>query len=248
MSVGDKVAIPERVGAPAEIVRVRAAYLAITLGLAAIVASGFWPSYFGPLLGAGANRLWIIHLHAAVFVGWILLLLIQAFAVALGRIRVHRLIGRVGGFYGALVLGVGMFISVAAPVARVHAGQMPAERAGLVALYNLTDILVFGAFFIAAMIYRGKPDIHRRLIVSATVALAGAAVGRVLPGGSLSYALVWLSPLLAVIAMDLIAKRRVHAISLASVAIFAIVFLKVTLFSYSNAWRTIGGAIVGPFI
>ena len=45
------------------------AYLVIALGVAAMVVAGFWPSYFGPLLHGGADRHWIIHVHAAVFIG-----------------------------------------------------------------------------------------------------------------------------------------------------------------------------------
>ena len=42
--------------------------------------------------------------------------------------------------------------------------------------------------------YRGHPELHKRLILNATVALLGAAVGRVLPV-SFAYLVVWLSPL-----------------------------------------------------
>ncbi len=53
------------------------AYLAIALGLGATAGWGFWPTYFGPLLRGGVNRHWIIHVHAAVFIGWLLPLMGQ---------------------------------------------------------------------------------------------------------------------------------------------------------------------------
>jgi hypothetical protein len=114
----------------------RRAYLAIVLLLAATVVWGFWPSYFAPLLKGGVSRPWIIHVHAVVFIGWIVLLIIQALLVSVGRIRDHRRLGRVGMVYGTAVFGVGLIVSLAAPVLHVRAHQMPVERASLVVMYN----------------------------------------------------------------------------------------------------------------
>jgi len=127
----------------------RRAYLTIALGLAAIVAWGFWQTYFGPLLSGWPNRPWFIHMHAAVFSGWLVLLVAQASLASSGRLPLHRRVGQIGMGYGTLVLCVGLFVSVAAPALRVRAGQLPIDRAALVVLYNLTDMLLFGAFFTA---------------------------------------------------------------------------------------------------
>ncbi len=77
------------------------AYPAIGLAIAGMVTWGFWRSYFGPLIGGGVTRPWIIHVHAAVFVGWVVLFVTQASLAAFGRIAFHRRLGRVGSSYGA---------------------------------------------------------------------------------------------------------------------------------------------------
>jgi hypothetical protein len=176
------------------------AYVAVVLGVIAIVVWGFWPSYFGPLLRGGVHRHWFMHLRAAVFVGW-------------------------------LVLVEGIFISIAMPVVHVKAGHMPVGRAAMVVLYDLTDIVSFGGFFLAALLLRRRPDYHQRLILSATMALSAAAVGRVLQSGSLAYLLVWLSPLFAGLALDLWTRHRPHPVSLLSVPIFVGAFFKVEILS-----------------
>ena len=51
----------------------------------AIAAVGFWPTYFGPLVAGTAEKTPIIHLHAAVYVGWLALFLTQAALAATGR-------------------------------------------------------------------------------------------------------------------------------------------------------------------
>jgi hypothetical protein len=210
----------------------RRLHLLLAIGLALTILWGFWPSYFGFLArGDVARRPWVIHVHAAVFVAWIVLVVVQASLVTGGRVLTHRRLGVAAATYGALVFAVGLFISVAAPRLRVAAGQMKPAQASLVTLYNLTDVLLFGAFLAAALLHRNRADLHRRLMLSATVALAGAAVGRVIPGDSPWYLVVWLWPLLVLIAVELWTRRRLHVVSLLSVALFVLASFKVQIFS-----------------
>src|SRR5262249_41055094 len=139
----------------------------------------------------------------------------------------HRRVGQVGIAYGALVLLMGLVVSVAMPVIRVHANQLPPDRGAMVVLYNLTDVMVFAGFFIGAMVLRRRPDFHARLILSATIALTGAAVGRVLPGGTLVYLVVWLAPLFVSMLADLWTRGRLHPVSWITVPILLISFFKV---------------------
>ena len=140
-------------------------YLAISLAIAGLVVWGFWQSYFGPLIARTATRPWFIHAHAAVFLGWVALLLAQVSFIAFGKVAQHRRVGRVGAFYGALVFAVGFAVSIAAPALRVRSGVLPERIASLVVLYNLVDILCFGGFFAAALIARRQPEWHKRWIL-----------------------------------------------------------------------------------
>jgi hypothetical protein len=125
---------------------------------------------------------------------------------------------------------------------------MPVARASLVVLYNLTDIFAFSGFFVTAMIYQRTPELHRRLILSATVALLSAAIGRVLTAGSLVYMLVWLSPIFASMAVDLWTKRRLYLVSIVSLAILVLTSFKVQVYSLSPLWQSVGHALIQPFV
>lgn len=237
--------------APREAVRVRqglSSYLVISLILFGTVIWGFWQSYFLPLMTSGADRSWLIHIHAAVFVGWMILLVTQALAVSLGQIRFHKRFGIAGMNYAVLVFIIGLVVSVAVPVAGARAGDFPSEIAGLVALYLITDMLVFGGFMVAAMMYRSKPEFHKRLIVCATVALTTAAIGRELPAGSVSFYLVWLAPIFVLIGADLITQRRPHVVSIAGLAILTLAFFKNGLIEQLSASRDVGLLVVSPWI
>ena len=108
-------------------------------------------------------------------------------------------------------------------------------------------MLLFGAFLALAFAYRNRPELHKRWIIAATAALCGAALGRVVPGNTPQYLLLWLSPLLAMIAVDLVTRRRVHCDPVVSSALLVVAFFKVPLYA-APLWRDVGGALLRPFV
>ena len=176
------------------------------------------------------------------------MLIAQVAAIVRGRVELHRRIGAVGAGYGGLVFIIGVVVSVAAPVIRVHAGQMPVRIAERVVLYNLTDILVFGAFFVAALVTRRRPALHARWIICATTALVGAAVGRLGLTSDVLYFILWMSPLWGAIGIDLWKERRFHPIFVLSLAVFFAAWFKVPVVSASPALRAVGHSLIAPFL
>ena len=137
---------------------------------------GFWPTYFGPLVAGAADKTPIVHLHAAVYVGWLAIFVTQTVLAATGRIAAHMKLGRFAIGYGVLVIAVGLLTAFARFALRVRAGEAADAQAQL--LGPLLDMLVFAPFFAAAIYYRRKPELHKRLMIVATTSLLIAAVGR----------------------------------------------------------------------
>jgi hypothetical protein len=223
------------------------AYLGIALLFAGLVTWGFWRSYFGPLISGTVDRPWVVHLHAAVFVGWVLMLVAQAALATTGQAHLHRQIGSAGMFYGAFVFLIGVLVSIGAPALRVRAGDFPVEVGGMVAILSLADLLLFGLFLTFAFTNRSRPQLHKQWIIAATAALGGAAVGRVLKTDSLEYLLVWLSPVLAMLVIDLVSRRRLTPVPFLSGALIVVSFFKAELLA-APIWREIGRAMVSPFV
>jgi len=242
----DAVAALDTPSVGASVARTRQAYFAIALLLAAIVAWGFWKTYYSQPF-ARTDLPAIVHVHATVFSLWVLVLVAQAAAVVAGNVRLHMRLGTIGMLYGAFVFAVGLLVSVGAPVVRVRAEFYPLDVGGIVAIYNLTDMLLFGAFLACAFAYRHRPELHKRWIVAATAALCGAALGRVVPSGSAQYLLLWLSPLFALAAVDLATRRRVHWIPVVASALLVVAFFKVPLYA-APIWRDLGAALLRPFV
>ena len=221
-------------------------YVGLTLFLIATVVIGFWPSYFGTLLTGGTTRPFVMHLHGAIFTGWMVLLSVQVGLAATGRVRLHRRVGNFGIGYGALVWVMGIIATIAAPVLHVQAGEWSVDQAAGFLVLPVGDMILFGGFFGAAVMYRHKPEIHKRLIVAATVALAFAAVARMNFSPPIFFA-IWMLPMVALAAFDFLSARQIHRVTAISMVVMVIAFARVPLIE-SESWRVIGRAMLRPFL
>ena len=242
--------VAEAISRPAARVRTKTSfYVVLSIFMVAIVFAGFWPSYYGPLLQGTAERPLVVHLHGAVFIGWMALLMTQAALSWRGRVQMHRQVGRWGIAYGFLVLTMGVIVGVAAPVIHVQTGEWTRDRAAGFLLVTFGDMVLFGSLFVAAVVYRRKPEIHKRLMLGATVALLFAAIGRLqlIDRVPLVAAGVWLSPLLIGMAYDWRTRGRPHAAYVISVVWLFLGATRVLL-TESAAWQPIGHAILSVFV
>jgi hypothetical protein len=223
-------------------------YVLITLVLIGMVMKGFWPSYFGPMMGgASVPRAWVMHLHGALFTGWMLLLFLQVALAATGRIAAHRRVGTFGIGYGIALWVVGCVVTIAAPVIHLRAGEWPLDRAAGFVILPLFDMVLWAGFFGGAIVYRARPEIHKRLMIAATVSLAFAAVARMQIKAPALFYLVWVAPMLVGMAFDRWSRKRVHPVYWISLAAMSLAFVRI-FFMESEAWLKIGRALLRPFV
>ena len=135
---------------------------------------------------------------------------------------------------------------IAVPVMHVRAGRWTRDFAAGFLLQPVVDMMLFGAFFGAAIVYRHRPEIHKRLIVATTVVLTFPAAARMnfaLP----ALFLVWMSPMAAAMAFDVWSRGRPHVVNVICTTVLAIAFVRL-LFLESAGWLVIGRAILAPFL
>src|SRR4051812_36146252 len=137
---------------------------------ALVILTGFASTYAAKLFAADATIPAIVHLHAAVFTSWLALFVAQTLLVMRGRIKLHQQLGTAGMALAGLMLIVGTL--TARTVARLgHRGipgvEFPDAEGFL--LLNLTVSAVFALLVGAAWWYRRRPQIHKRLMLMATV-------------------------------------------------------------------------------
>lgn len=220
----------------------RSIHLPLALLAVAIAVTGFWRTYFGPLFAGVVRTDWLLHLHVAVFVGWIVLVGLQAWLAASGRVALHVRVGRFGMLYGIGLVIVGLVFALVTFMRRIAVVGPDALHGAF--LVPLTDMGVFSTFLAGAWITRRRPEYHRRFILLATTTLLIAAVGRTF-GGTTSIAfrdvfpflLVWLSPVWVAMLYDAFKSRSVHVVYLVG-ALVLIALRYRQLIRETDAWMT----------
>lgn len=174
-------------------------YFGMAIAMSVTVFIGFGPSfyvnaYFAETLGQPPVQALssIIIMHGLVFTTWMILLMVQTGLVAGGRVRWHRRLGIAGAVLAAAVIAFGTAVQVASMQRDLGALEsVPFLR--VVVFGGFTSLLAFAGLAGAAIGWRRRPEIHKRLILIATIALLGAAAARI--GGIVGFALPALGPL-----------------------------------------------------
>lgn len=189
----------------------------MTLFMIGVVFAGFWPSYVGPMLfGEGFEGHWIVHVHAAIFMGWMLALLVQTTLVAQSQTRAHVTVGPYGIALGLLVLLMGILVTLRVYHRGVAEGAWTWAEAPIAFWPPLVDMIEFSILLAVGFAYRRRSKVHKRMMFFATVALLHAATGV-----RMDYLLgAWTTEIMFVLlvgpmyAYDLSTEGRVHPATL----------------------------------
>lgn len=157
----------------------RGFYVGLAVLIAAVAVAGFWPTYWGPLFSGTLDLHWLLHLHGIVFTSWLVLLVVQTVLVYRRRTELHQRMGKFVGFgWGVLVITIGL--AVAFGTISPAVGREFDDLRDFLASFVITlpSIFAFGVLFGAALLYRKRPAIHKRLMIVATLALLSAATAR----------------------------------------------------------------------
>jgi hypothetical protein len=225
----------------------RALYVAIVIVMTSIVLAGFWP-FYSAIPGGGTGAHWVLYLHAAVFSGWMVLLFTQVVLVFRRKIRVHQGLGQLAIYYGLLVLVLGVVVTITEPARHVMTGSATLDEAAGFLLLPLVDMVLFAGFFGAGMMFRRQKEIHKRLMVLATVALLFAPAARIgAETGHLAVLAVWLLPLCMAIAHDAATRRRLEPVYVVGAVMFLVAYARVEMME-SESWLSIARPLVAMFV
>ncbi len=151
-------------------------FLYAAFAMAAVIVAGF-----SLQLGMGRSSFsspLLVHAHAIVFMGWVVLYLLQNIFVASDNMALHRRLGWVGAGWivGMVVLGC------AVTVAMAQRGQVPFFFRPLHFLvFDPMSVFTFAGLTVAAIVLRRQTDWHRRLHYCGMSLLLGPGFGRLLP-------------------------------------------------------------------
>ena len=188
-------------------------YTGLALVYAATVFVGFSRTYYlKPVFGTPRLSL-PFHLHGIVFTAWTLFFVYQTALIAAGKRSFHRRIGWIGAGFAAFVALFGASLTIHAVRIGSAAGrqQMPD-----LLISGLMDVVLFSLLFALGVKMRGRPAIHKRLMMLAMLCAIIPAIARLpVPAGMVGWAIFAFS--LAGLIYDAIATRRIYLTNVAGV-------------------------------
>jgi len=211
-------------------------YFSMGLLAAAIVIWGFSHTVNDNLFHASVPRPLILWFHGGVFSAWIAFFIFQSGLVRTHNVKWHRFFGWFGVGLGTVMVPLGIATSIIMGRFDTVVEHRPGSDAFLIVPWY--DMVAFLTFFGLAVLWRKKPELHRRLIFIATCVLLSAAFGRFqyLSEHNIFYAGVDVVILLGVV-RDLLVNRRVHRIYLIALpALIVCQAFVVYTFTSGAAW------------
>ena len=129
--------------------------------------------------------------HGAAMSAWVLLLLAQPLLIVNGKYRVHMMMGRIGAVLAACIFILGLRVGIeAARVSppEVRLWDLPYKQFMAVPIISVT---MFAGFVVAGVWNRRRPEVHRPMMLLATMAAIPAALDRIDAISSLYRHTVW---------------------------------------------------------
>ena len=143
-----------------------------------VAVGGFAPTYWLQLASGTFVGSPLLNVHGVMFSAWPVYLLLQTTLAARGRVARHRAWGLLGISLATAMVFVGVAVANDVLATRLAAGYGDAARAFHIA--SISMITLFGGFVFAAILYVSRPEIHKRLMLLATVSMLAPAIARVL--------------------------------------------------------------------
>jgi hypothetical protein len=165
-------------------------FVGMSVAAALTVFAGFARTYYLKSVFPTPSFPLLFHVHGALFTAWMLLLVVQVCLAASGRMALHRRAGAIGGLLVLPMLVSGSLAAIAAArgQAPISAAAMREETTLVVAalalppleamVVPLVTMLLFAVFAGAGLACRRRPDVHKRFMLLAAIAMLPAAIGR----------------------------------------------------------------------
>lgn len=199
-----------------------------------IALLGFARSFFlRPLFDAGPDMP-LEYVHGSVMTAWLVFFFVQTILVATHRTAIHRRIGVVGAVVGVAVLVVGTLLTIEIPGWLTTQGidfsvEENIQRWSRIVWGDFGNMTAFGAFFGFAIFLRHRVEMHKRLMLLASISILGPAFARAygllgidaISGRMFSW-FGLLTLILALVIYDLTRDSRIHIVTLIGGPLFLI--------------------------
>lgn len=198
---------------------------------------------FPPLKG-------LLTAHGVAMTCWMTLFVVQTLLVITNRVRTHMLLGFFGIAIAACVLVFGCWAAIATTRLEPELIRSGLNRKQFM-IVPLSDMLKFGTFVTIAVWNRHRPEIHRPMMLLATLTMISAAAGRIPAIHNLYASTIWeqwfgaFFPKLVIGAGFLVIKtmitRRFDRWLAGGFTVLVVASLLIWQIAPTNAWERIAG-------
>jgi hypothetical protein len=186
----------------------RAFFTGLSLLMILAVFVGFSRSYYLKGLYGTPPLPALFHVHGFLFTAWMLFLVVQTGLVASRRTALHRRLGVGGAVLAAAMTVAAMAMTI--DLARRSAAA-PTDIGLAFTIVPFFTVVVFPVLVGIALLFRRQPEVHKRLMLIATLELVTAGVARIPGAGSMPLFFVLTDVgLVAILSYDVITRRRPH--------------------------------------
>jgi hypothetical protein len=185
----------------------------VFLLLIPLIMVGFFKTYLVQFPTFENVKYTFLHIHAAIAMVWVMLIIVQPFLISYKKFAWHRKLGKLSYFIFPLLL-----LSFVPTVINNLNSDTPRN-----AFFAIGDGLLLLLFYCLAIMYRKKSSLHMRYMIAATMVFLGPTIGRILPNifgfaelatQNIQFAII-LSILIALIIFDIRNQKNYYSYSIA---------------------------------
>jgi hypothetical protein len=133
----------------------------------------------------------LIILHGMGMSAWVLLFFVQPLLILAGNRRVHMLFGRIGAVLAACVLVLGLRLAIESTLVNPPDLKIWGLTPKQFLAVPVINIAIFAGFVALGVWKRRRPEVHRPMMLLATLAAVPAAVSRIDAITALYQGTVW---------------------------------------------------------
>ena len=137
----------------------------------------FAKTYFTGVTFTGKSVTVLIHVHTALMVLWLLMLIAQAWFIRTRRFRLHRWLGRSSYAIAPLIL-VSILLASHEGLNRTTGGL--STQVAQIEVYTWGQLLGFGLAWGLAIFFRKRTPLHMRFMISTIFAAGSAFITRII--------------------------------------------------------------------
>jgi hypothetical protein len=217
------------------------------------IFAGFVPDVLSHLAGGHVAYAAIVNVHAAFYVGWLVLLTAQMSLIRSHRVDIHRRLGLLAVLMIPAMVVLGPWTGLV--MGRREFGTPDGDPQLLSVVF--LDALNFGVIATSGLLMHGHALVHRRLMLLATVFISGAgfarwlgaAVTNVMGPGIVSFYIFSYLPIAILAGMlviyDLRTRGRVHP-AVAAAILFGVTNNWIASVAHElPAWKSIAARLLG---